>query len=47
MAAISIAVAENYWIAERIPYSMNKDFRTIACFQTWPELILVQKDTRP
>jgi len=45
--AVSKAVAENYRIAERIPYSTDKEFRTIACFQTRPELILVPKDTRP
>jgi hypothetical protein len=47
MDAISNAVAANYRLAERIPYSAYKEFRTIAGFQTQPELLLVQKDTRP
>jgi hypothetical protein len=47
MDAISIAVEKNYRIAERIPYSTDQEFRTIASCPIRPELILVLKDTRP
>jgi len=40
---LSTAVAENYTLAGRIPYSTDSEFRTVTGFQTRPELILKPK----
>jgi hypothetical protein len=40
---LSTAVAENYTLAGRIPYSTDSEFRNVTGFQTRPELILTPK----
>jgi hypothetical protein len=40
---LSTVVAENYTLARRIPYSSDREFRTVTGFLTRPELILEPK----
>ena len=44
---LSTVVAENYTLAKRIPYSSDREFRTVTGFQTRPELILEPKNGAP
>ena len=40
---LSTVVAENYTLARRVPYSSDREFRTVTGFLTRPELILEPK----